>query len=189
METEKVIYGKLWAATGILTMASIVLFLKSRANIKKADKAKLRVAKLAKENLAITEIACDELGIPRTWRDVGHRNLPIDSNEVARYRMQKTVLEAERALYRAIISCVSKLEDEKCSLEFIKSLVCGQYRVSEKIPVSVQRRNAEITVGTIERCLGSVKEIYLSDIPHETLIKAAVLLENDIVWAACGRTK
>mgnify|MGYP005774991267 FL=1 len=66
METEKKINRKLWAATGILAAASVALFLKGRADIKKAEKVKRRVAKLAKENLAVTEIACDGRRSPRT---------------------------------------------------------------------------------------------------------------------------
>ena len=180
METEKKINRKLWAATGILAAASVALFLKGRADIKKAEKVKRRVAKLAKENLAVTEIACDGLGIPRTWKDGKNRKLPIDSEEAAGYRMLKSVQDAERALNRAVIACVSKLEDEKCSLEFIRELVCGDYNVTSATPISVQRRNAETTVEIVEECLGSLKDVYLDDISHETLIKAAVLLENDI---------
>ena len=183
METEKNINRNLWAATGILAAASVALFLKGRADIKKAEKVKRRVAKLAKENLAVTEIACDGLGIPRTWKDGKNRKLPIDSEEAAGYRMLKSVQDAERALNRAVIACVSKLEDEKCSLEFIRELVCGDYNVTSATPISVQRRNAETTVEIVEECLGSLKDVYLDDISHETLIKAAVLLENDILWA------
>lgn len=58
-----------------------------------------------------------------------------------------------------------------------------RYNVTSATPISVQRRNAETTVEIVEECLGSLKDVYLDDISHETLIKAAVLLENDILWA------
>ena len=83
--------------------------------------------------------------------DGKNRKLPIDSEEAAGYRMLKSVQDAERALNRAVIACVSKLEDEKCSLEFIRELVCGDYNVTSATPISVQRRNAETTVEIVGR--------------------------------------
>lgn len=151
---------------------------------KEVNKLKRKTSRLAQENLTLLELACDEIMVTRGWKN---RILTIDSIDVHKIRMCNSANEAERALYIALVHCLCRDEEGECTMENIHNTLSGWYDVDKDTPIGDQMTNAEMNVDVISGYLGRRGyNAFLSGFNRQTLIKGAVLLEDDVAWAVRG---
>ena len=164
----------------ILAGGAAVCAANEALRIREVKQLRAKASRLAQENLNLIELACDEVMVKRGWEN---RILPIDSIDVHKIRMCRSANDAERALYTALVHCLSRDAEGECTLESIHESISGWYDVDNDTPISSQVENAEMTVDMICGYLGKGRNAFLSDFSRQTLVKGAVLLENDVTWA------
>lgn len=178
--------GITFAAGSILAAAALCGFLKSRKYKKRLEKAKKAEKRLARENIALLDLACDELGISRGWEN---HILPIDSAEVQKLRVCKSVNEAERSLYQALVCFLSRYDEDECSLFGIHGILTGVYVINQDTPFDAQLSNAKMNVKLVRQIDCHEVEAILKDYTDDTLVKGAVLLENDVYYTILRLTE
>lgn len=165
-----------WVLATVLGIKAIT----GRKYKKQLERAKIVGRRLAKENIALLNLACDGIGISNGWHN---HILPIDSIEVHKFRMCKSVNEAERALFQELAYYLSREDEDNCTLYNIGEILFGFYKISKETPIADQLENAKQNVEFIKQTAHDRANPFLDGISNESLIKGAVLLENDVYWA------
>lgn len=147
---------------------------------KQLERSKNVGRRLAKENIALLNLACDGIGISNGWEN---HIRPIDSIEVHKFRMCKSVNDAERALFQELAYYLSREDDDNCTLYNIGEILFGFYKIGKDTPIEDQLENAKQNVEFIKQAAYDRANPFLEGISDESLIKGAVLLENDVYWA------
>ena len=97
--------------------------------------------------------------------------------------MCKSVNEAERALFQELAYYLSREDEDNCTLYNIGDILFGFYKISNETPIADQMENAKLNVEFIKQAAHDRANPFLDGISNESLIKGAVLLENDVYWA------
>ena len=97
--------------------------------------------------------------------------------------MCKSVNEAERALFHELAYYLSREDEDNCTLYNIGEILFGFYKICKDTPIEDQLENAKQNVEFIKYAAYDRANPFLEGISNESLIKGAVLLENDVYWA------
>lgn len=182
MNLQHVEKGKILTAAGAIALVTAVPFIiNHRVEMGKRKRTERVNRRLADMNIRLMGLACEGMGILGAS---GDRYLPIDSEQVRAYRRSGAVKEAEKALFVTLAHNASYLDDDACSLTGIYELVCGDYKITKETPYNVQKANAVATVETAKMCAMKESAGLLGDYTDDVLCRGAILLENDIYWAA-----
>lgn len=168
------------AAAAAIAMTAVTLAAGLCCEKKRRIRSERVNRRLADMNIKFMDLACESAGITDEENGI---SLPIDSPQVKKYRECMDVRRAEKDIFILLVYSAGLTDDKTaCSLQGLYELISGDYEVTAELPVEYQRPNAAATVQIARKCEG--KKSSLDGYSEETLLRGAILLENDICFAA-----